>query len=404
MMNTIAAIFWKDLRETLRDRRNVIRMFIMPCFLIPLMGHFFLQFADKNSEQLDRTELTYAIIGEAYLPELAKLYADDSSFKRIDVDESQIDQAIRDKTIRFAVKIPKDARQQLNSGSQLGVTFVFYQSAPSHAMIKERGTAPLTEFSEKQRDWRLTFLGSSSEAARDTLLKPVAVEVQNIASDQERIGHNLGTIIAYPLFIICFMGCAFTAVELATGEREKGTMEILVMMPVARTSILLGKFLVVFALGLLYSTISMISLTTWLVVEGMNASDTFKTVLAQIGAGDMLLVWLMLVPVTAVFSAILLAISIYSRSYREANSFSSIANLVVVVLATAIFVPGVNLTWFWSLIPVSNVGLVIRELIKGSLNDYLMIGSIFGSTIVIGAAALAFSIVWFRREGVIFRD
>jgi len=404
MINTIAAIFWKDLRETLRDRRNIVRMFVMPCFLIPLMGHFFLQFAEKNSEQLDKTELAYTIVGAENLPELAKLYADDSSFRRVDVPEGKIDQAIRDKTIRFALKIPKDARQQLTSGAQLGVSFVYYQSAPSQALVKDRGTAPLLAFSEKQRDWRLAFLGSASETARDSLLKPVVFDVRNIASDQERIGHNLGTIIAYPLFIICFMGCAFTAVELATGEREKGTMEILVMMPVARTFILLGKFLVVFVLGLLYSTVSMISLTTWLVVEGMNASATFKTVLSQIGAGDMLLVWLMLVPVTAVFSAILLAISIYSRSYREANSFSSIANLLVVVLATAIFVPGVSLTWFWSMIPVSNVGLVIRELIKGSLSNYMMIGSIFGTTIVIGAAALAFSIVWFRREEVIFRD
>ncbi|MBD8529984.1 MULTISPECIES: ABC transporter permease [unclassified Massilia] len=404
MMNTIAAIFWKDLRETLRDRRNIVRMFVMPCFLIPLLGHFFLQFAEKNSEQLDKTELTYTIVGAAHLPELAKLYADDSSLRRVDVPEAKIDQAIRDKTIRFAVKIPADARRQLGSGGQLGVSFVYYQSAPSHALVKERGTAPLAAFSEKQRDWRLAFLGSASEAARNSLLTPLTFEVRNIATDQERIGHNLGTIIAYPLFIICFMGCAFTAVELATGEREKGTMEILVMMPVARTFILLGKFLVVFVLGLLYSTISMVSLASWLVVEGMQASETFKTVLSQIGVGDMLLVWLMLVPVTAVFSAVLLAISVYARSYREANSFSSIANLLVVVLATAIFVPGVGLTWFWSMIPVSNVGLVIRELIKGSLSNYLMIGSIFGTTIVIGAAALAFSIAWFRREGVIFRD
>jgi sodium transport system permease protein len=200
------------------------------------------------------------------------------------------------------------------------------------------------------------------------------------------------------------MGCAFTAVELATGEKEKGTLEILVMLPIPRTFILIGKFLVVFVLGLLYSTISMLSLAAWLIFEGMNSSEAFKTVLTQIGVGDIMLVWLMLIPVTAVFSAILLAISIYARSYREANSLSSIANFLVVVLATAIFIPGVNLTWFWSMIPVSNVGLVIRELIKGTLSDYLMILSIFVTTLVIGTAALLFSVAWFRKESVIFRD
>jgi sodium transport system permease protein len=80
-----------------------------------------------------------------------------------------------------------------------------------------------------------------------------------------------------------------------------------------------------------------------------------------------------------------------------------VANFLVVIAATAIFVPGVNLTWFWSLIPVANVGLVIRELIKGTLNNYLMIGSILATTVAIGTAALLFSIAWFRKERVIFR-
>ncbi|MFZ6658993.1 ABC transporter permease [Undibacterium sp. TJN19] len=404
MMNIISTIFWKDLRENLRDRRNIMRMFLLPCFLIPMMGHFFLQFADSHSEKLDKNILDYAIIGEQYLPELAKMYADEPTFHRVNVAEDKINEAIRDKIIRFAVKIPENAKQQLSSGERLGVSFVFYQSAPSHGLVKDRGTAPLQAYSQKQRDWRLAFLGVSGESARSALLDPVTFDVVNIASERERIGHNLGTIMAYPLFIICFMGCAFTAVELATGEKEKGTLEILVMLPIPRTFILIGKFLVVFVLGLLYSTLSMLSLAGWLIFEGMNSSDAFKTVLTQIGVGDIMLVWLMLIPVTAVFSAILLAISIYARSYREANSLSSIANFLVVVLATAIFIPGVNLTWFWSMIPVSNVGLVIRELIKGTLSDYLMILSIFVTTLVIGTAALLFSVAWFRKESVIFRD
>ena len=404
MMNIISTIFWKDLRETLRDKRNLMRMFFLPFFLIPMMGHFFLEFVDNHADKLDKKILEYTIIGDQFLPELAKMYADETSFHRVDVPEEKLTEAIRKKTINFALKIPENAKQQLGKREGINVTFMYYQSAPSHGIIKERGTAPLSAYSQKQRDWQLTFLGVVGANAQSKLLDPVTFDVVNTASDRERIGHNLGTILAYPLLIICFMGCAFTAVELATGEREKGTLEILVMLPIPRTYIILAKYLVVLVLGLLYSTLSMVSISTWLFAEGMNSTEAFKSVLTQIGVGDIFLVWLMLVPVNALFAAVLLAISTYAKSYREANALGGFANFLVVITATAIFMPGVNLTWLWSMVPVSNVGLVIRELIKGTLTNYLMIGSIFATTIVIGTAALLFSVALFRRESVIFRN
>ncbi len=404
MTHNIFVIFLKDLRETLRDRRNFLRMLFLPGFMIPLLGHFFLEFADSNREKLDKTPLTYAVAGAANLPELMKLYDADSSFLRVEVPENQFEEAIRAKRIRFALKVPADAKQKLANGEGVDVGFLYYQSAPSEGIVKDRGTAPLKEFGEKQRDWRLVFLGAGTPEARTTLLSPVNVEAINTASDRERIGHNLGTIIAYPLFIIVFMGCAYTGVELAAGENEKGTLEILVMLPIPRSAIVLGKYLVVFTLGLLYGTVSIVTLGGWLIFEGLHESQAFKAVLGQIGVSDMALVWLMLIPVSALFSAMVLALSIYARSYREASTLNALANFFVVATATAIFVPGVNLNWVWSLIPVSNVGLVIRDLIKGTLHNYLMIGSIFATTIVIGAALLLFSTIWFKRESVIFRD
>jgi len=403
MTRIISTIFWKDLFEALRDRRNVMRMIFMPCLLIPMLGHFFMAFSENHSEKLDKTVLDYAIVGENNLPEIAKLYAADSGFHRVDVPEDKLNESIRNKTIRFAIVIPPDAKQNLGKGEGISIKFLYYQSAPSHGIVKDRGTAPILQYSEKQRDWRLAFLGVEGDSARSNVLSPVTSDVDNIASEREQIGHGLGTILAFPLFIICFVGCAFSAVELATGEKEKGTLEIMVMLPIPRTLIVIAKYLVVFTLGMMYSTLCMLSSAVWLFLESRNASDAFRDVVGQIGISDLSLVWLMLIPVNALFSAVLLAVSVYARSYREATGLSNVANFLVVIAATAIFVPGVNLTWFWSLIPVANVGLVIRELIKGTLNNYLMIGSILATTVAIGTAALLFSIAWFRKERVIFR-
>ncbi|HEY8026855.1 MAG TPA: ABC transporter permease [Burkholderiaceae bacterium] len=404
MMKLISTMFWKDLLESLRDRRTVIRMILMPCLVIPLMGHFFMLFTQNNSEKLDKSTLDYAIVGENNLPELAKLYAADSGFHRVDVAADKLSEAIRNKTIRFALVIPEQAKQSLAASQGVDVKFMYYQSAPSHGIVKVRGTAPLTEFSEKQRDWRLAFMGVNGETARSTLLNPVTVSVDNVASEREQIGHSFGTLLAYPLIVICFMGCAFSAVELATGEKVKGTLEILIMLPISRTLIIISKYLVVFSLGMMYSTLCMGSLVAWLFFEGANSSEAVSNIVQQAGMSDLFLVWFMFVPVNALFAAILLAISVYAKSYREASGMSGAVNVVIFLAITAIFAPGVNLTWMWASVPVANIGLVIRELVKGTLHDYVMLGYILSTTAVIASVALSLSISWFRKESVIFRE
>jgi sodium transport system permease protein len=403
-MKTTFIIFWKDLLETLRDRRTVMRMIFVPCFIVPMIGHMFMTFTQSNSEKLDKSTLNYAIVGASNLPELAKLYAADSGFRRIDIAEDKLGEAIRSKAIRFALVIPADAKQNLGSGARVNIKFMYYQSAPSHAVVKERGTAPLVAYGEKQRDWRLAFLGVSDESARAKVLSPVAFDVDNVASEREQIGHGLGTLLAYSLIVICFMGCAFSAVDLATGEKVKGTLEILVMLPISRTSIVVAKFLVVFVLGLLYSTFCMGSFTTWLFLEGLRASTGLASVGPQFSLGDILLVWLMFVPVNALFAAVLLSISIYAKSYREASAMSGLLNVVAILAVTSIFAPGVNLTWLWSTIPLANIGLVVRELIKGTLTNYLMLGYIIATTLLLASMALSLSIKWFRKESIIFTD
>jgi len=404
MMKTIFTIFWKDFLETLHDRRAVMRMILMPCLIVPMMSHLFVTFTQKNSEKLDTTTLNYAIIGESNLPELAKLYAADPGFRRVDVVGNRLDEAIKSKAIRFALVIPADAKQNLGSGARVDIKFMYYQSAPSHAVVKERGTAPLKTYNEKQRDWRLAFMGVNDESARSNLLNPVSFDVENVASVREQLGHELGILLAYPLVLICFMGCAFSAVDLVTGEKVKGTLEILIMLPISRTAIVIAKYLVVLVLGLLYSTFCLGSFMAWLFLEGTHSSTAFTSMWPQISSLDILLVWLMLVPVNALFAAVLLAISVYAKSYREASGLSGLLNVMAILAVTSIFKPGLDLTWLWSTIPVANIGLAVRELIKGTVSNYLMIGYMIVTTFLLAGIALSLSINFFRKESIIFRD
>ena len=404
MTSGVLIIFLKDLRESLRNRRAVIRMFLLTGLVVPFTGHLLLSFADKSREDLSKVVLDYAIAGEQNLPELVKGYEAEKGLHRVSVPDGQVENAVRDKQIRFALRIPTDAAQTLKSGKGVNVEFIYHQGDPSAVAIKDRGTAALQAFSERQRNWRLMFLGVARENDRAILLDPVSYVVVNTATDRERIGFGLGGIVAYAFLAVCLMGCTFAALDLVAGEKEKGTLEILVMAPVPRRQIVLGKYLVIFVFGLVYATLSAISLSAWLVYETSHGSDIVRNVITQITPREVFLLWTTLVPVTALFAAHVLAVSTYSRSYREATSLISVANVLEALLVMVAFVPGISLRGTWSLVPVSNLSLMIRELIRGTLDNYTVVLSIFSSTLAVGLVLLLFSTAWFRREAIIYRD
>ncbi|MBL8300775.1 MAG: ABC transporter permease [Rhodanobacteraceae bacterium] len=403
-MRGAITIFLKDLRETLRNRRNLVRMLLLPVILLPFAGHYFLSFTDKHREDLRKTTLTYAVANEQALPDLVKLYAEDDSFQRVDVPDGKVEDAVRSKKVRFALRIPNDAAAKLKAGEGVSIEFLYFQSDPGEAVVKDRGTAPLLSYSARQRDWRLVFLGFADEGTRAKLLDPVSFTVVNTAPDRERVGYGLGGIIAYAFLLVCFMGCSFTAIDLVAGEKERGTLEILIMLPLPRLQIVLGKYFVIFTVGLVYATLAATSVTAWLLYEGSVASSQVREVITLIKPLEVFLLWSMLIPVTALFAAVVLAISVYARSYREATTLTGFANLLESLLVMVVVIPGISLNWLWAAIPVSNLSLVIRELIRGTLDNYLVVATVFALTLALGAALLLFATAWFRREAIIYSD
>jgi len=124
--------------------------------------------------------------------------------------------------------------------------------------------------------------------------------------------------------------------------------------------------------------------------------------IASIGVVDVALVFLMLVPIVSMFAAILLSLSIYARSYKEAQGYMTPLVFVVIVPVILAAIPGIELKGIWAWVPLTNVALAIKELIKGTM-DYLQLFAIFGSSVIIAAALIAFCVYWFNQEKVLFR-
>lgn len=404
MWANVWLVFCKDLKETFRDRRTLIRLLLVSVLWLPAMGHMAVMYGKSFKEKSESVALKIAVTGAEYLPQLASAYSSSAGFQKVDLAPGQsMADGIRAGRIDVGVEIPADANEQVQAGRQTAIR-VYYDNADSkQEFILQRVKGPIEQFSERQRDWRLTLLGVAGSAAKENVLHPVVHEESKTANRREEIGQRYGGLLAYFAFLICFMGCTFAALDLGVGEKERGTLESLLLLPAPRRDLILGKYLVVMTIGVVYSTLLLFSIAGWLRLEALGSSGITDELVTLVAPLDLLLIWLMLLPVAATLAAALLALSVYSKSFKEASSLTGLSNLVIVLAVVIAVLPGAELVWSMAMVPITGVALAIRELLKGTMH-YTMLAVIVSASTLVAGALLVWCTRMFEREAVIFRE
>lgn len=397
MRSAILTVFRKELLEVSRDRKTLIFMIVLPLLLIPLLFDVTVQFMIDAEEEADRKTLRYAIFGKEQLPEVADAFAA-SGFPEVPLDDpAEIEAAVDDERIDFALVIqpPGPGRQH--------VVELWYDNAPISSKVKARTKEVLDGLGADLRRHRLEALDIDDPAEQQGVIEPVVMQPHGTAPMREVIGERVGGMLPYLFIIFCFMGAMYPAIDLAAGEKERGTLETLLLVPISRGAVVLGKFLVVFTAGVVAALLQIVGLGGWLVWRSPELGGELGDVLATIGAGDLLLVATMLVPTAAIFASLLLCISIYAKSFKEAQSYMAPLNMLVILPAFLAMLPGVELDWTTASIPIVNISLAIKELIKGTMDPTLMV-AILGSSTLLAAGMLWAATWWFGREDVLFRQ
>jgi sodium transport system permease protein len=202
-------------------------------------------------------------------------------------------------------------------------------------------------------------------------------------------------------------GAMYPAIDVTAGEKERGTMETILCCPVGRTDLVLGKFLMVLTASVGTVVLSLLSMGATLqlakrVLAGSAPREALQNI-ATIDIGGLAGVFLMLLPVAVMLSAALLMVGLFSKSFREAQSYCGPLMLVVIVPAITAMLPGVDLNASLAVVPLMNVSLVCKEMIAGTWHwNYILL--IFGSACLYAAAALAAAVWMFHREEVLFRS
>jgi len=396
----IATVYRKELRDSLRDRRTVVSMIVVPVVLMPLLT-------------IGLGVLSVALFGRAMqeIPAVMVLGGEDSPQvlaalrARGDIQivpgRPDYTQEILDRKIRAAVEIPRDFDGAVARGEPATVRIYMDAGELKSGFGADRLQRFFGDFRERTVHRRL-----EARQIPNTLVEPFRIEQTNIASPEKVGGALLGGLVPYFVVLFCVTGAMYPAIDLTAGEKERGTIETILCSPVSRVHLVLGKFFMVLTASLFAAALSMASMAlTFSAVRAFAArfAQSDATALAvRISPLAIVAVFLMIVPLSVFFSAALLAIALFAKSYKEAQSYLAPLLTVVILPAVVSLLPGVELNVPLSLVPVLNTSLVSKEIVAGTYHwNYLML--IFGSSCVYAAVALWVAVKLFQREEVLFR-
>jgi sodium transport system permease protein len=215
------------------------------------------------------------------------------------------------------------------------------------------------------------------------------------------LGVSLTAVIPLILILMTITGAVYPAIDLTAGERERGTLEILVAAPVPRLALLFAKYVAVVTVAVLTATVNLVMMTVTLQVSGLAgklASDLALT------PGTVLLVFALLLLFAAFFSAVLLVLTSFARSFKEAQAY--LIPLMLLSLAPGLvgmLLPRDSLTGLYAVTPLLNIVLLARDLLGGRAEVASALIVVF-STLVYALAALAGAARIFGAESVLYSE
>jgi len=396
----ILTVYGKELRDSLRDRRTLVSMILIPLLMIPGIMMVAVGVSARVMSKARAEIPSVMLLGDGDSPAVRAALA---ANRRIRLVPAAPDwrRRIADKQLRAAVELPPGFDAALGRGAAAEVKIYDYEGELRSGFAVGELRTFFNEYRQRTVAARLAARGLPAE-----LIRPFEVRTENVAPPEKVGGNLVGGLIPYLVILLCFTGAMYPAMDLTAGEKERGTMETILCSPVARSDLVLGKFLVVLTASLATGLISLLSsgvtfLARGLFLGGVRAAGALPA-LPAIDPAGLLLVLVMVVPVAVLFCAVLLAVSLFAKSIKEASSYASPMIILIIVPAMMGLLPGLELNARLALVPILNLALVSKELVSGVYHwPYLAL--IFGSTCLYAAVALAFCVRMFNREDVLFR-
>jgi len=414
----IRLIFVREMRDQVRDRRTMFTIFVLPLLLYPFMGMLMLQVAQFHSEHAVR--ITF--VGEENWPADRPLVEASEQNDRNELIrwemlpfQTQSAEATDWDTIGFErVKtgdtdlvfiVGPDFIESWNESGRAGALKAIRNQASDRSNIaSQRLNAKLDAW---QRAWLREKLTSSDiNPAIIDPIQPIQIDVAPQETKQALVWSKLLPLI---MLVWALTGAFYPAIDLCAGEKERGTLETLLSSPASRREIVWGKLLTVmsFSVGTAVLNLFSMQITSSFVINQFSRMGATDAVAALGPLHFSALTWLIviLLPISAMFSALALAVAALARSSKEGQYYLMPLLLAGLPLVMLPMMPGITLSAGTSAIPVTGAVLLARALIEGQYRESLFHAPIvIAVTVICCLLAVRWAVRQFESESVMFRE
>lgn len=396
----LKTLYKKEIMDVIRDKKTILTMVVLPVILYPVLFLVIMQVMTMiNNSQQERTYyIAYDQVEEENRKALNDWIAGEEDGLSYIIKEVESDN-------------PKEDLEKENIDAYITASITDSQVVYEiHYLSAVTNSSTVSDMLEEEIDAYGKKIAEENAAAQGLDVKKVLYPVTSTLSDQSSnessIGSILGSIIPFLLITSILMGAMYPAIDATAGEKERGTLETLLTLPVGNMELIMSKFLSV-------ATIAVVSVFINVLSMGGIAAYLYATINAlSEGAGAFslgsfvpaILISIVCIIAFALFmSAVVMCICAFAKSFKEANNYVTPLTLVVLLTAYIGFIPNVELSATTAIIPVANICLLMKNLLVFKY-DFALILMVLLSNVIYAFVAVWFLGKIYNSESILFGE
>ncbi|HVL82282.1 MAG TPA: ABC transporter permease subunit/CPBP intramembrane protease [Actinomycetota bacterium] len=399
-LRTVTSIVRKELLETLRDRRTLFAMVALPALLYPLLFIVMGAIFTSNAERVEAQTATVVLWGPVPAPVQDEVSRIERPRVRVVEEEApprpaaSARSAIEAGTAHVVVLAEPEADARFTGGGSARVRVMSSHVKP----LSRRAGAEVADALDRVGDRMLAERVSTFELPEGFEV-PLAVSDVDVSTQEQRGGDLLGRMLPMMLLMMVTIGATYPAVDLTAGEKERGTMQTLLVSPVRPVEIIAGKYVTVLAVAVMSAAVNLgaMGLSLGRMTAGLPSEAGAIAVSPRLC--DFAWVLALLVPTACLLAAVLMVVSVFARTFREGQTYGTPVMIAAMMAGFAAW-SDMELGPRVAFVPLVNVSLVLRDLFRQEL-----VGStlflVFLSTSLYAIAAIVATARVFESEQVL---
>lgn len=390
------AVLKKELRDIFRDRRTTLNVIFSPLVITPMIFALIGNMTSKRSKEMESERVSIAIVNSAKAPRLMEAIKGADNIDFTPTDRQTAEDGIRKRRFKAAAVVPDDAQQAMGEDRTVKITLLVDEGNDTSVGAGRRLEGLFEERGKRVVAQRLMEQGLSSELAT-----PFQTVRKGIEGGGSVAILMLSTILPYMLALYAITGGVSAANDLVAGEKERGTLETLLVSPASRRDLVVGKFLCVVSVSLLSSVLSVVGMLWpfytpfkvfhWLAEGGLTLTPL-----------SILMILLVQIPLAVLGAGVLLVISTFSRNQREAQTYLGPVLIVASTLAIMSMILKADAGIVYAFAPILNAALVLRQSLDGTPNA-MFVGIASVTSFIYAVVALVLAVILFEREDVLMK-